>query len=126
MGNLPGDAGFTCTDDRHDYTSGGGDPAYLSGFSSTRCLAGELAFLAVTIRDTESGDDCDPATPPPVGADGSLATGQDPTALCLTASLDFQKSGDERVSISDLISATSTSVRRSRGWRTSTSASVRA
>ena len=104
MGNLPGDAGFTCTDDRHDYTSGGGDPAYLSGFSDTRCLAGELAFLAVTIRDTASGDDCDPATPAPPGGDNSLATGEDPTALCLNASLDFQKSGKERVSLSDLIS----------------------
>ena len=104
MGDLPGDAGFTCTDDDHDYSSAGGDPAYLTGFSPTRCLAGELAFLAVTIRDTAAGDDCDPSTPPTGGADGDIKTGQDPTALCLTVGLDFQKSGAERVGISDLIS----------------------
>ncbi len=104
MGDLPGDAGFTCTDEDHDYSSGGGDPAYLAGFSDTRCLAGELAFLAVTIRDTAAGDDCDPATPPTGGADGDIKTGQDPTALCLTVGLDFQKSDAERVSLSDLIS----------------------
>jgi len=92
-GNLPG--GGTCTDDQHDYTSGDGDPAYLQGFSATKCLAGELAFLAVTIRDTESGDPC--------GSPG-LATGEDPTTLCLAASLDFKKTGGDRVTLSDLIS----------------------
>ena len=38
------------------------------------------------------------------GADGDIETGQDPTALCLAVGLDFQKTGAERVGLSDLIS----------------------
>src|SRR6266498_861740 len=92
MGNLPGTAGFTCTDSNHDYTSPG-SPAYLNGFSNTRCLAGELAFLQVTIRDTDGALDC-------AALD---ADDEQPTALCLDASLDFKKDAGDRVSLSDLI-----------------------
>ena len=92
MGNLPGTAGFTCTDSNHDYTSPG-SPTYLNGFSNTRCLAGELAFLQVTIRDADAVLNCGTLT----------AAGDNPTALCLDASLDFKKSGGNRVSLSDLI-----------------------
>ncbi|HSL11509.1 MAG TPA: calcium-binding protein [Actinomycetota bacterium] len=93
MGNLPSEAGFTCTDDNHDYDSPG-MPAYLNGFSTERCLAGELAFLQVTMRDAGGTLNCETLA----------AAGDNPTALCLNATLDFKKSGGNRVSLSDVIS----------------------
>ena len=92
MGNLPGDAGFTCTDSNHDYNSPS-TPAYLDGFSDDRCLAGELAFLQVTIRDTDGALDCTTLS----------ADGDEPTAVCLEATLDFKKGDGPRVGFSDLI-----------------------
>ncbi len=93
MGNLPSEAGFTCTDDNHDYVSPG-EPSYLSGFDNNRCLAGELAFLQVTLRDKAGTLDCEALD----------ATGEQPTALCLNATLDFKKSGGNKVSLSDIVS----------------------
>ena len=39
-------------------THGATEPAHPAGFSTSRCLRGELAFLAVTLRDTDTGQDC--------------------------------------------------------------------
>ncbi|MDQ3176375.1 MAG: hypothetical protein M3Q72_02360 [Actinomycetota bacterium] len=84
---------ISCTDVDHDYSSPG-EPSQLSGFSADRCLAGELAFLAVTIRDKNAGQNCD---------DDLSGASEDPTALCLALKLDLT-TGDDRVTVSDLIS----------------------
>ena len=79
---------------------GGGLPDYLAAnFTGIRCLQGQIAFLKVNVRDRDGtldpNADCDTLF---------TATGEEPTALCLNASLDFQKTGGSTVGLSDLIS----------------------
>jgi Ca2+-binding RTX toxin-like protein len=75
-------------------------PDYLAdNFTDTRCLEGKIAFLKVNVRDRngtlDPNQDCDQLFTP---------DGEEPTALCLSATLDFQKTGGTSVSLSDLIS----------------------
>ncbi len=75
-------------------------PGYLADdFTGDRCLEGQIAFLKVNVRDRDgtldANADCDTLF---------TADGEEPTALCLNASLDFQKTGGSAVSLSDLVS----------------------
>ena len=75
-------------------------PDYLAAnFTGIRCLEGQIAFLKVNVRDRDGtldpSADCDTLF---------TADGEEPTALCLNASLDFQKAGGSTVGLSDLIS----------------------
>ena len=75
-------------------------PDYLGdNFTGDRCLEGQIAFLKVNVRDRDGTLD-------PNGECDTLFTpaGEEPTALCLNATLDFQKTGGSKVSLSDLIS----------------------
>ena len=103
VGDLPASAG-TCTDDNHDYDEATARP-YLQGFSPTRCIAGELGFIAVTVRDVKTS------------AEGGTADGvygeesgdsaeedEDPSKLGLNASIDVRASSGERITFADLTS----------------------
>jgi len=93
-----GDNAGACVD---DVDPNGTPPRpYLAGFSTSRCLRGEVAFLAVTVRDKDG--DRDTATYDEEGG-ASAETDEDPTKLGLAATIDLRKttSGD-RITFADL------------------------
>ena len=63
-----------------DVDAGAAPRPYLQGFSTSRCLRGEVAFLAVTVRDRDG--DRDAATYAEAGG-ASAETDEDPTKLGL-------------------------------------------
>ena len=82
-----------------DVDAGAAPRPYLAGFSTSRCLRGELAFLAVTLRDSDTGDG---VYQEDVAAK-SAEEDQDPTKLTLAATIDLRKpTNGDRITFSDL------------------------
>ena len=91
----------TCTNAKHDYDET--SRPYLQGFSTSRCLEGELGFIAVTVRDVKSaaeGGSADGVYGEVGGA--SAEEDEDPTKLGLDASIDIRTSSDDRITFADL------------------------